>query len=171
MIKAFIIVAHTVDGFIAPESVQGQSVASTVWTSGADKKKFVELTKKAGVIVMGLNTYNTIGRALPNRLNVVYAPAGTPQIAGVEMTAKSPIDLLKDLEARGFSEVAICGGSTIYTMFMEAGLIDKIYITVEPHLFGRGLTIFNKPLDIKLSLVKSENLSSDVLFLEYKIGK
>ena len=171
MIKPFIIVAHTTDGFIAPSSVGGQAVPSTTWTSGADKKKFVQLTKNAGVIVMGLNTYNTIGKPLPNRVNIVYAPNKTPAIEGVEMTNKSPKDLISDLENRGFKEVAICGGSTIYTMFMEAGLIDTIYTTIEPHLFGTGMTIFNKPLNIKLNLLSIEKLSDDVLFLEYKVVK
>lgn len=171
MISAFIIVAQTADGFIAPFSKEGQGAPSTVWTSGADKKKFVELTKKAGVIIMGLNTYRTIGRSLPNRLNIVYAPKGTPEIPGVELTDKSPQDLLIDLEARGFKEVAICGGSTIYSMFMEAKVVDKIYITVEPKIFGAGLSLFNKPIDSNLKLLSVEKLSEDVLFLEYKVSE
>ena len=171
MIKLFIIVAHTADGFIAPANASGQAVPSTVWTSGADKKKFVQLTKNAGVMIMGLTTYKTIGRALPGRVNIVYAPKDTPTIEGVEMTDKAPKDLIADLENRGFKEVAICGGSTIYTMFMEAGLVDTIYITVEPRLFGSGMTVFNKPLDVKLNLVSVEKLSDDVLFLEYKMVK
>ncbi|MEI6238709.1 MAG: dihydrofolate reductase family protein [bacterium] len=171
MIKAFIIVAHTADGFIAPANKAGQAVPSTAWTSGADRKKFVELTKKAGVIVMGLTTYQTIGKALPNRVNIVYAPSDTPVILGVEMTDKPPKDLLANLEARGFTDVAICGGSTIYTMFIEAGLIDTIYMTVEPRLFGTGMTVFNKPLDISLSLTSIENLTPDALFLTYKVKK
>jgi dihydrofolate reductase len=165
----FIIVAHTADGFIAPTSIEGQSQPSTVWTSGADKKKFVELTKKAGVIVMGLTTYKTIGRPLPNRLNVVYAPKGTPEIPGVMLTDLPPQELLNELSKLGHKEVAICGGSTIYTMFIQSGLVNKIYITVEPKLFGQGLTIFNKPIDINLKLVSVEKLSDDVLFLEYDL--
>ncbi len=171
MIKPFIIVAHTLDGFIAPSSIDGQAVPSTVWTSGADKKKFVQLTKNAGVMIMGLNTYRTIGKALPGRVNIVYAPKDTPIIEGVEMTDKSPKDLIVELDGRGFKEVAICGGSTIYTMFMEAGLIDTIYMTIEPRLFGTGMTVFNKPLDVKLNLISVEKLSEDVLFLEYKVIK
>ena len=171
MINAFIIVAHTADGFIAPGSKDGQATPSTVWTSGADKKHFIELTKKAGVIIMGLNTYHTIGKPLPKRLNIVYAPAGTAPIEGVEMTDKAPAELLAGLEKRGFTEAAICGGSTIYTMFAKAGLVDRIYITVEPKLFGKGMTIFNDSLDFNLSLTNVTRPSDDVLMLEYKIKR
>ena len=177
MIKTFIIVAHTADGFIAPASKEGQAVPSTVWTSGADRKKFVELTKRAGVMIMGLTTFKTIGKPLPNRLNIVYAPkeiadkekANFADSTNLEFTNKSPKDLLVDLEARGFKEVAICGGSTIYTMFMQAGLVDTIYMTVEPKLFGSGMSVFNKPLDINLNLISTERLTDDVLFLEYRV--
>jgi dihydrofolate reductase len=169
MIKTFIIVAHTADGFIAPTDPAGKAMPSTVWTSGADKKKFVELTKKAGAIIMGLTTFNTIGKALPGRLNVVYAPKYTPPIEGVMMTDLSPKDLLQELENKGHKEVAICGGSTIYTMFMQSGLVNKIYITIEPKLFGQGMTVFNKPLSADLKLVSVEKLSDDVLFLEYDV--
>ena len=167
--NTFIIVAHTADGFIAPTDLDGQAKPSTVWTSGADKKKFVELTKKAGVIVMGLTTYKTIGKPLPNRLNIVYAPKDTPPIQGVTLTDLSPKDLITDLENKGYKEIAICGGSTIYTMFMQSGLVNKIYITVEPKLFGQGLTIFNKPIDKDLKLISVEKLSDDVIFLEYQV--
>ena len=165
MIKAFIITATTADGFIAQETSQ----VSTAWTSGADKKHFIELTKKAGVIVMGLTTFNTIGKPLPNRLNIVYAPTGTPEIQGVEITQKKPTELLTDLEKRGYKEIAICGGSSIYTMFMESGLVEKIYITVEPRLFGSGVKLFNKPMDKKLALESVKQPSNDVVILEYKV--
>jgi dihydrofolate reductase len=167
--KSFIIAAHTADGYIAPASSDGQAMPSTVWTSGADKKKFVELTKKAGVIIMGLTTYGTIGKPLPNRLNVVYAPKGTPPIPGVMMTDLPPRELLAELSRQGHQEAAICGGSTIYTMFMEAGVVDRIYLTVEPKVFGKGLTLFNKPVTRDLSLTSVEKLADNVLFLEYKV--
>ncbi len=159
--KTFLIVAMTADGKIAKHK---DHLAS--WTSKEDKKFFVERTKTAGVIVMGQNTHETIGRAMPGRLTIVYSNKTYP---GVETTTKDPAELLKDLEARGFTEVAICGGSTIYTMFMKAKLIDTVYITVEPLLFGEGLSIFNEPLDVQLELVSSKNLSDNVLLLEYKV--
>ena len=54
-------------------------------------------------------------------------------------------------------------------MFMQAGLVDTIYMTVEPKLFGSGMSVFNKPLDINLNLISTERLTDDVLFLEYRV--
>lgn len=59
--------AITADGNIAKHADH----LSTEWTSHADKKLFVEITKQAGVIIMGRTTYATIGRPLPQRLNYI----------------------------------------------------------------------------------------------------
>ena len=91
--KIFIIAVLTADGLIA----EGTDQISTDWTSKEDKKFFSTRTKEAGVIVLGYNTYKTIGRPLPGRLNIVYANPDTV-IEGAEVTQLAPADLIKDLE-------------------------------------------------------------------------
>lgn len=162
--KTFIIAALTADGFIARHSHH-----SVDWSSKEDKRFFVEMTKRAGVIIMGQNTYETIGKPLSGRLNIVYSRDKTYE--GVEVTQKYPGELLQDLEVRGYSEVAICGGATIYTMFMQANLVDKLYLTIEPILFGSGLSLFNKELDSKLELVSTRKLGEQTVLLEYSVVK
>lgn len=164
MIKAFIIAAQTLDGFIARDKNQ----LSMDWNSPEDKKRFVALTKKAGVVVMGSTTYKTFNKPLKDRLNIVYTRSGS--FEGAESTSENPLELLKKLENRGYTEVAICGGSEIYSMFMEAGLVDTIYLTVEPVYFGEGIKLFNKSIDKKMTLVSHEKTESGTLFLEYKVN-
>ncbi len=164
MIKVFIIAATSADGFIAKD----EKHSPMYWSSKADKKRFVELTKRAGVVVMGSSTYKTIGQPLKERINIVYSKNQT--FEGVEMTQKTPLELIADLEARGFKEVAICGGSQIYTMFMKAGIVDTIYLTIEPLLFGKGINIFNDDLHYKLIPQNTQvSESAGTLLLEYKV--
>jgi len=163
--KTFIIAVLTADGLIA----EGTDQLSTDWTSKEDRRFFRDRTKEAGVIVMGRNTYETIAKPLPDRLNVVYSEG---EIEGVEVTKKDPAELLKDLEKRGFKEVAIIGGTTIFTMFMEAGLVDKLYLTIEPVVFGSGMTLFNKKFDAKkLKLVSMQKLGEEAVLLEYDVQR
>jgi dihydrofolate reductase len=162
--KTFLIAAITADGFIAKDSAHLAD-----WTSKEDKQFFVEMTKKAGAVVMGQNTYETIGKPLPGRLNIVYSR--DKEYEGVEMTKKDPRELLLDLEKRGYKEAAIGGGATVYTMFMEANLVDKLYLSVEPVLFGKGIPLFNKELDIKLELVSAKKLGEQTTLLEYNVVK
>jgi len=167
--QTFIIAALSADGYIARDS----SAPSTVWTSKDDKKRFVEITKRAKVVVMGQNTWKTFGgRALKERLNIVYSPERLPDMAPeVEITSKTPVELIKELQSRGFTEVAICGGSQIYTMFMQSGVVDRLYLTVEPVLFGDGIRLFKAPVDAKLKLVSSEKTEGGTQLVEYEVVK
>lgn len=162
--KTFLIAALSADGFLAKDDQH----SPMNWTSKADKKRFVELTKRAGVVVMGSKTYKTIGRPLKDRVNIVYSKSQS--FEGVEITQDRPIELLKKLEARGMKEVAICGGANIYTMFMKAQVVDTVYLTIEPTFFGKGVTLFSDDMLFKLNLVSAvTSEASGSLLLEYKV--
>lgn len=163
MIKTFIIAAISADGFIAKDENH-----PAYWTSKEDKQRLIEHTKRAGVVVMGSTTFQTLKRPLAERLNVVYSRKKT--FEGAETTQAEPKQLLKDLEARGYNEVAICGGSHIYTMFLKAHCVDKIYLTVEPKLFGKGITMFNDEVTFDLKLMSSETTPNGSLLLEYDVN-
>jgi len=179
--KCFIIAAMTADGYIAKETNH-----AAFWTSKEDKKRFVEITRRAGVVVMGLITFKTLGKPLKNRLNIVYSPnsfEGETRIVNgnantigestetiVERTTDSPADLLAKLEKRGFKEVAICGGASIYNMFMKSGLVETLYLTIEPIMFGKGIRLFNDDMEHKLTLNGCEKTEGGSLLLEYKVN-
>ena len=97
--KTFIIAAVSADGFIAKDSNH-----PAFWTSKEDKKNFIELTKRAGVVVMGSKTYETFGRPLKDRKNIVYTKSETKKYDGVETTSESPSTLLTRLEKESFKE-------------------------------------------------------------------
>lgn len=162
----FIIAALTADGYIGRDSAH-----AAMWTGKEDKKRFIEFTKRAGVVVMGQNTWMTLGgRPLKDRAHVIYSPTPIENLpAGVEVTTQSPADLLNDLEKRGFKEVAICGGSQIYTMFMKSGLVTKLYLTIEPIVFGSGIKLFKEDLEFKLKLTNCVKTESGALLLDYDV--
>jgi dihydrofolate reductase len=161
--KVFLIAALTADGFIAKDSLH----SPMNWTSKDDKKRFVELTKKAGVVVMGSKTYATIGKPLKERVNIIYSKDKT--FEGAETTQLQPHELIASLEARGFSEVAILGGSHVYNMFMKAGVVDTLYLTIEPIIFGTGVKLFNDDLLKHLQLVSCNVTDGGSVMLEYKV--
>ena len=165
--KTFIIVAQTLDGFIARKSAEN----SFDWTSKEDKKFFVEKTREAGVVVMGRNTFETIGKPLAGRRTVVMSRSEKIDMEGVESTDETPEILLSRLEKEGVSEVAIAGGASIYTSFLKAGLIDKIFLTIESRVFGDGVKLFNEGCDQKLELISNTKIGESTLLLEYNVIK
>lgn len=145
-IKTSLIVATSKDLYISPEKKEDQP--STVWTSKEDKQFFNAKSKEIGAMIMGSKTFATIGRALPGRLSVVMTR--NPEKWQAEyvdenllFTSDSPEGILQSLEEKGFEEVAICGGRAIYNLFLELGLVNRIYLTVEPVEFGAGIKLLN----------------------------
>jgi dihydrofolate reductase len=167
MISTFIIAAVTADGLIAENENH-----AAMWTSKEDKKRFVELTKRAGVVVMGSRTFRTLPRPLKERLNVVYTRGHAfDGQENVLVTQDEPRILLEKLEARGLKEVAICGGSQVYTAFMKARAVGKIFLTIEPIVFGKGMTLFNEAFPhTHLELISKEATETGTLLLEYKVN-
>lgn len=169
--KVTLLMCMTADGKIAKHAAHLAN-----WTSHEDKQFFVAKTKAAGVIIMGLNTFKTFPKALPDRLNVVlHLPTDTPPAPpadNVEFTSMPPAQLLASLTERGYTEAILGGGSTINGLFLTQGLIDEIYLTVEPKLFGSGLDVFSHAdVDIDLELLEVNKLSNQTLQLHYRVKK
>jgi dihydrofolate reductase len=162
--KVFIIAAVTADGFIGQDSEH-----TADWTGSEDKKVFVRLTKEAGTMIMGSRTFDTIGRALPGRRTIIYTsrPDTYANVDGVETTNESPEKLIARLEDEGIQSVAICGGTSIYDMFMRSGLVTELYLTVTPIVFGTGVRLFANPLSNQLQLLENTTLGDGAVLLHY----
>jgi dihydrofolate reductase len=98
------------------------------WHHSADLKFFKETTT-GNAVVMGSNTWRSIGKPLPNRLNVVLtrsAKLDTPP--GVMKLAERDevLDLAKYLNR----DVYIIGGAKVFAAF--ADVIDKWIVTTVP---------------------------------------
>lgn len=165
--KTVIVAAVTADGFIGRTS---EHLAD--WTGKADKKLFVQVTKEAGVMVMGSRTFATIGRALAGRRTIVYTSRPDEiTAAGVETTNEAPAELVARLAREGAAGLAVVGGASIYGQFMEAGVVDELYLTVAPLLFGTGVPLFRTTLEARLELLEQSPLDDDTVLLHYRVKR
>jgi dihydrofolate reductase len=163
--KTILIMAITLDGKIGRDPTHFVD-----WTGKEDKKIFVKLTRDAGVIIMGSTTFDTIGRILPGRKNIVITRNKNRVSNDKDLlfTDNEPLLILEDLESEGFKTVAMIGGSQINSLFLKAKLIDEIYVTIVPKLFGKGLSMFNEGTDIDLELISWQEVDKGHLLLRYK---
>ena len=164
--KVTLMMAITVDGKIARNDRHFPD-----WTGSEDKKLFVQITKRAGAIIMGSKTYDTIGRPLPHRKNIVLTRNRSRRSnhPDLEYTDKSPGAILKDLETAGYQEVVLVGGSVVNTIFADMNLIDEIIITIAPRIFGTGVSLFIDQLDMQLELLSVETLGRNYVTLRYRV--
>ena len=93
------------------------------WDLPEDLKRFKELTT-GNVVIMGRKTYESIGKPLPNRINIVITRNKDFFVPDV-LTANSLNSAL--LKAGGNKDIFIIGGGEIYEQSM--GFADKLYIT------------------------------------------
>lgn len=89
------------------------------WRQSNDLKRFKELTTDK-TVVMGRKTFESIGKPLPNRKNIVLTRQRV-EIDGVEVV--SSITDIKDIK----DDIFIIGGGEIYKLFLDVA--DRIYAT------------------------------------------
>jgi dihydrofolate reductase len=161
-----LMVAITVDGKIARDADHFPD-----WTGKADKRLYVDITKKAGVMIMGSTTFDTIGRVLPERKTIVMTrnPDRRSDRHDLVFTQAPPKQIIADLQAQGYEEAVVVGGSKINYLFAEEGLIDELILTLSPYIFGTGLSIFSDALDMKLALKKVWMLDENTLCVRYRV--
>jgi dihydrofolate reductase len=110
------------------------------WHLPADLRHFKQLTT-GHTVIMGRKTYESIGRPLPNRRNVVVSGSGMAQAEGLEVH-DSLGEALKS--CLGEDEVFIIGGGTIYAKALALDIVDRIHMTLV-HADLDGDTHFERP--------------------------
>lgn len=168
--KVVLFATATVDGFIARDADH-----FTDWSESADKDFFTKSTRAIGTVLMGANTYRTLREPLPGRLNIVLSTSGDlrdPIPGELEFYAGEPQALLTDLEERGIETVALIGGGELNGSFLVDELIDEMFVSVSPLLFGRGISIFSGyDFETNLRLLDVERLGENSAILHYEVIK
>src|SRR3990167_10443630 len=57
---------------------------------------------------------------------------------------KTPKEALATLEQKGFDTAMLGGGGEINTSFIKEGLVDEIFLDVEPAILGKGIKLFSE---------------------------
>jgi dihydrofolate reductase len=184
----FLIAALSADGFLA----ENNSQLSTTWTSKEDYQFFIARCRQAGVTVWGKRTFETVGRPMKGVCNIILTrdpEAAVAQHANhnalvlaadtqfdptvpLYFSSLSPQELVAKLKP-ATAEIAVLGGSHIYHWFMAENLVDQLYITVEPVVFGQGVSLFAQAFDQpkKLSLIEIHHLSEQTKVLQYSVSR
>jgi dihydrofolate reductase len=170
--KVTLYMAITANGYIATEA------GDSSFTSEADGRKLADLAKKIGNIVCGRGTYDALVKEeqfpMPGTLNIVMTsePPQVEPLENVLFFTESPEEVIAELEKRGFKEALIAGGGALNGSFLTDGLVDEMYLTVEPLLLSSGVHLFEHA-DFRrdLELIGTEKLSENEIQLHYSVVK
>lgn len=168
--------ASSVDG----KTTRGEEPSIYHWTSKEDKAYFFKLLEKQKIIIMGRNTYEaarSIMKLSPKTLRIVMTKNperfAKKEIKGqLEFSSEKPSQLIKRLEKKGYSSAMLISGEIINGIFLEEKLINEIYLTIEPALFGKGknMIIVKDVVQTQLHLKDIKKLNSQgTLLLHYLV--
>jgi dihydrofolate reductase len=92
--------------------------------------KYFKRTTSGKAIIMGRKTYDSIGRPLPNRTNIVITRNPNFTAPGIKVVAslEGAIELAKEVNyINDVDEVMIIGGASIYESALP--IADRLYLT------------------------------------------
>lgn len=124
---------------------------------------------KHKLIIMGRKTYEANKRVIklvPEKLRIVLTSAPKKFVQEIvphqlEFSSEPPKALLKRLASLGYKEALIVGGSGVAAIFLHAGLINRLELTLEPYIFGSGIPfIGNEDLMARLHLIGMKKLNA-----------
>jgi dihydrofolate reductase len=151
----------------------------SIWASEEDAKHFHAILDKSKLIVMGSKSFKpTVSKPIPGvrRIVLTRTPQKYTEFAvpsQLEFTSESPEVLVERLEKEGFKEMLLVSGTRVTSEFFKKHLVDELWLTIEPKLFGSGNgLITDEQFDISLKLMDVKQLNNQgTLLLQYKVQK
>ncbi len=163
-----VFVATSVDGRI---SLTKKTLPD--WTSKEDWSFFQKSLQKFDAVIVGRNTYQAAATRLRQRTTFVLSSRiSTSQRRGtVTFLNPARVDIKQLLKQ--YKRVAVLGGAMVYRTMLERGLLDELYITIEPLIFGRGQAmVIGGTITTQLRLISQRRLNkAGTLLLHYKIKR
>jgi len=134
------------------------------WRQSTDILRFKKMTTNK-TVVMGRKTYDSIGRLLPNRRNIILSRNNNLDIEGAEIF--NNIDDIIKLD----TDIFIIGGGDIYSIFMD--IADNLYITeisvnINADAFFPKINLSNWELINTQYHIRDDKNQYDYKFIEYK---
>jgi len=134
------------------------------WRISSDLKRFKNMTT-GKIVVMGRLTYESIGKILPNRTNIILSSNKEYNVAGA-IVLNSVEEVLKFCKDE--TEIFIIGGNNIYKLFEN--FADYIYVTKIKAVLD-GDTFFTIDLEkwdllstVKVEREEKDEYETDFLF-------
>jgi len=166
--------AISLNGMIARENGEEDWLPAEGWD------EFIEDVKQFGNIIMGRETYERVTELYPNynfdSVEAQYKVIVTSQTsyeAPAGYIAVSSPEAAKNLLAKAGIKVGLLiGGGKLNGSFYVRGLVDEVWITINPIILGKGRPfISSEDIEISLRLKEVIQLSKDRVQLRYSVLK
>jgi dihydrofolate reductase len=173
--------AQSLDGYIA------RADDSLDWLTGYEGKyagadelplgdSYDRFMAGIGALVMGSATYEFCAalEEWPYPDHPVWALSTrdrrVPDGADVRLVSGPVRDLHAGvLESAGGRAVWVVGGGNVASQYADAGLLDRVEVTVVPVVLGAGKPLFDRALAARLQLVSTRPFANGMVELRYDV--
>jgi len=172
--KTILIFVSTLDGKIT----RWGEPQVKLWSSHQDQDYYKKVWNESELVVMGSNTFNA--GSFPSTKPQLTIMTGQPEkyerfrVPGkIEFTNESPLELSNRFKSKGYEQMLVVGGPHVATSFLREQLIDELWLTLEPKIFGIGGNLaIDVKLDISLHLTHYEKVNEQgTLITKYAVLK
>jgi dihydrofolate reductase len=123
-----------------------------LWSSHQDQDYYKKIWNESRLIVMGSNTFNAEPVNPSSNHQLIIMTGHPDKYKSFEISG--PIELTARFEKKGYEQMLVVGGPHIATSFLKEQLIDELWLTFEPKIFGIGGNfVTDGKLDINLRLI------------------
>lgn len=170
--QVILYIAMSLDGFIAKDD-DNIDFLSIVDAPGEDYG-YTAFQKEIDTVIWGRKTYDKVlsfGIAFPHKDKQCYVLSKTrsgkdDHVAFYNGEIK---DLISDLQKKEGKHIYCDGGGEVVFELLKDSLIDKMIISVIPHLVGNGVRLFKEGRpEQKLKFTRSITFSSGLVQLWYE---
>jgi dihydrofolate reductase len=170
--KIILAMATSLNGLIARENGEEDWLPSEGWD------EFLAEVKVFNNFVMGREAFEIVQRLYKdyNFDNItaddkIIITRNLDFVASKEYKiVHSPQESIKYLTDKGVEKMLLIGGGKLNSEFLKMGLINEIWLTINPIILGNGRPfVAPENFDIKLELLENKPLSNGRTLLKYAV--
>jgi dihydrofolate reductase len=165
-------IAMSLDGYIAKDE-DNLDFLSLVERSGEDYG-YAAFQTEVDTLIWGRKTYDKVlsfGVPFPHKDKrcIVLSRTRTGRDANVEYYNGAVKELIAELQQQPGKNIYCDGGAEVVFELLQEALIDRMIISIIPHLVGDGVRLFKKGLPEQyLKLTRSSTFPSGLVQLWYE---
>jgi len=163
-------VAMSLDGFIA------RADGSYDWIPEDPGVDFAALFAEFDAFIMGRKTWELVqslegkNPVKDKRIFVISTTLPDPGIPGAEVIRESIGERVRALKAAAKKDLWLFGGGTLFRSLLDAGLVDRVEVSVIPILLGGGIKLLPDGQTHALRLLSSHTLPNGIVQQVYAVA-
>jgi dihydrofolate reductase len=147
------------------------------WSSKEDQSYFKKAWDESKLTVIGSSTFD-FDPIKPSLTSLLVVMTSKPEkykkyelAKHLEFSSETPKALTERFTKAGYEQMLVVGGPHVATSFFKDNLIDELWLTLEPKIFGKGGNfVIEEELDIELELLNIEKINErGTLIAKYKV--